>query len=95
MRRIAYFLTAGRSWIYLENSIEVLSVDQMGEDALGHGAAADVAVADEKYFYHYFISPCFAQKCPVLQGFLGLLWYALKLQIVANQSKIEQVVTTC
>jgi len=25
----------------------VLSVDQMGEDALGHGAAADVAVADE------------------------------------------------
>ena len=52
MRRIAYFLTAGRSWIYLENSIEVLSVDQMGEDALGHGAAADVAVADKKYSYH-------------------------------------------
>ena len=40
----------------------------MGENALTHGAAADVAVADEKYFYHSFVSPCFAPKCPVLQG---------------------------
>jgi len=29
----------------------------MGEDALGHGAAADVAVTDEKYFNHSFVSP--------------------------------------
>ena len=28
-------------------------------------------MANEKYFNHYFISPCFAQKCPVLQGFPG------------------------
>ena len=55
----------------------------------------DVAVADEKYFNHSFGSPCFAPKCPVLQGFPGLWWYALKMQIVANQSKIEHVATTC
>ena len=30
----------------------------------------DVAVADEKYFYHCFVSPCFAPECPVLQDFL-------------------------
>lgn len=34
-------------------------MDQMGEDALGHGAAADVAVADEKYFYHCCITSHF------------------------------------
>ena len=70
-------------------------MDQMGEDALGHGAAADVAVADEKYFYHCFVSPCFAPEYPVLQGFPGFVWFALKLQIVANQSRTEHVVTTC
>ena len=31
------------------------------------------AVADEKYFYHCFDLLLFARKCPVLQGFLGLL----------------------
>jgi len=30
-----------------------------------------------------------------LQGFSGVLLNALKLQIVANQSKIEHVATTC
>jgi len=30
-------------------------------------------VADEKYFYHSFVSPCFAPECPVLQGIPGLL----------------------
>ena len=54
-----------------------------------------LAVADEKYFYHYFISPCFAPERPVFQGFPGFVWFALKLQIVANQSKIRQVITTC
>lgn len=33
----------------------------------------DIAVADEEYFNHSFGSPCFAPKCPVLQGFPGLL----------------------
>jgi len=46
------------------------------------------AVADEKYFYHCFISPCFALKRPALLGFSGVLLNALKLQIVANQSRI-------
>ena len=47
-------------------------MNQMGEDALGHGAAADVAVADEKYFYHSFFSlncpemPCFARVSGVI-----------------------------
>ncbi len=44
----------------------------MGEDALGHGAAADVAVADEKYFYHSNCLLLFARKCPVLRDVLGL-----------------------
>ena len=33
----------------------------MGEDALGHGAAADVAVANKKHFnfiLHIFVFPC-------------------------------------
>jgi len=30
-------------------------------------------VADEKYFYHSFVSPYFALKRPVLQGFMGFL----------------------
>lgn len=47
------------------------------------------------YFYHSFVSPCFAPECPVFQGVLGILLNALKLQIVANQSRIEHVVTTC
>ena len=50
------------------------------ENKLRHGAAADIAVADEKYFYH---------------GFL-LVFYslALKMQIVVNQSRIKQVVSS-
>ena len=31
------------------------------------------AAAYEKYSNHCFISPCFAQKCPVLQGFLRFM----------------------
>ena len=30
-------------------------------------------MADEKHFYHYFISPCFAPKYPVLQGISGIM----------------------
>ena len=55
----------------------------------------NIAVADEKYFYHCWVSPSFAPKRPVLQGFPGVLSNTLKLQIVANQSRIEHVVTTC
>lgn len=45
-------------------------MDQMGEDALGHGAAADVAVADEKYFYHCFITSHFLVFLSI-SGFVG------------------------
>ena len=47
MRRVADFLTAGRSGIDLELVVKVELVDQVGEDAFGHGAAADVAVANK------------------------------------------------
>ena len=67
----------------------------MGENALTHGAAADVAVADEEDFYHGFISPCFVPECLVVYEVPGVLLNALKLQIVVNQSRIEQIVTTC
>jgi len=30
-------------------------------------------VADEKYFNHYFISPCFAPECPVMRRISGIL----------------------
>ena len=29
------------------------------------------------------------------EGFLGFFLFVLKLQIVANQNRIEQVITTC
>ena len=47
-------------------------LDEVLEDELGDGGAADIAIADEEDFYHGFVSPCFAPECPVLQGFLGL-----------------------
>ena len=47
------------------------------------------AMADEKHFYHSFVSPYFARECPVLQEFSGFMQFALKLQIVANQSRIK------
>ncbi|MGN9012093.1 hypothetical protein ACTM9M_15610 [Oliverpabstia intestinalis] len=71
---------------------------QMAETIVNTGSLSlrlHLAVADEKYFYHYFISPCFAPERPVFQEFPGFVWFALKLQIVANQSKIRQVITTC
>jgi len=30
------------------------------------------AVADEKYFYHSFVSPCFAPKCLVMWRISGI-----------------------
>ena len=35
--------------------------------------ALQVAVVDEKYFNHSFVSPCFAPEYPVLQGILGFM----------------------
>ena len=32
--------------------VNVTGADHVGEDGLRHGAAADVTVANEKYFYH-------------------------------------------
>jgi hypothetical protein len=57
VRRVADLLTAGRSGVDLELVVEVQLVDQVGEDAFGHGAAADVAVANEKYLNHCIFPP--------------------------------------
>lgn len=45
---------------------------EVGEYALSHGGTADVAMTAEKNFNHSFVSPCFAPKCPVLQGISGI-----------------------
>jgi len=52
-------------------------------------------VADEKYFYHYFISPCFAPECPCLQGISGICEMCDLGGILAKWCKMEHVVTTC
>ena len=71
----------------------------MGEYALSHGGTTDVAMTDEKYFNHSFVSPCFAPEMPCFARISGyfvvVLFFALKCVNVANQSKVEQVVTTC
>jgi len=54
-----------------------------------------IAVADEKYFYHYFISPCFAPECPVLQGISGICEMCVLADILAKYGKMEQVVAGC
>ena len=45
--------------------------------------------------YFSLFSPCFAPECPVLRGISRIFLFVLKLQIVANQNRIEQVITTC
>ena len=54
-------------------------MDQMGEDALGHGAAADVAVADEKNLDFSHISSIFGLFKPFyLSSFFtysGIFWH--------------------
>ena len=88
-----------RCRINLEIGIEVGLADEVGEYALSHGGTADVAMTAEKNFNHSFVSPYFAPECPVLQEFPGyfvVVWiFALKCVNVANQSRIEQVITTC
>ena len=59
MDRITDLLAAGSCGINVELIDEAVSVDQVLENVLRHGAAADVAVADEKYFYHYCITSHF------------------------------------
>ncbi len=53
------------------------------------------AVADEKYFNHSFVSPCFAPECPVLQGISGVCEMCDLAGILAKYGKMEQVVAGC
>ena len=56
----------------------------MLKDVLCHGGATDIAVADEKYFYHSFVSPCFAPECHVLQGISGICEICVLTDILAK-----------
>jgi hypothetical protein len=47
MGRIAYLFPAGRRRINEKIILYMALFDHMGQDALCHGAAADVAVADK------------------------------------------------
>ena len=55
--RIPNLLCTRRCRINLETGIEMGLAGEVGEYALSHGGTADVAVADEEYFYHCFVSP--------------------------------------
>ena len=51
---------------------ETFFVDHILKNKLGHGAAADVAVADEKYSYHIFLTPISSWIFSVFPYFMGL-----------------------
>ena len=57
----------------------------MRHDALGHCAAADVAVADKEYFYHNKFSSWNALICRVLTRFAQ---FAFSVEIVKNVTKM-------
>ena len=59
MDRITDLLAAGSCGINVELIGEVVSVDQVLENVLRHGAAADIAVAYKKYVYHSCKTPLF------------------------------------
>ena len=48
------------------------------------GTFQDTAVANEKYFNHSFVSPCFAPECPVLQGISGICEMCVLADILAK-----------
>ena len=49
---VADLLRAGGTGVDVELIGEVLFVDKVLENELRHGGTADIAVANEKYFYH-------------------------------------------
>jgi len=55
--RIADLLPAGGRGVDVEIAGKSGLIYHVLKNKLSHGAAADIAVADEKYFYHIRISP--------------------------------------
>ena len=49
-------------------------------------------MADEKYFYHVFVSPCFSPECPVLQG---ILWIRVVCSEITDCGESEQNPASC
>lgn len=76
MNRITDLLAAGSCGINVELIGEVVSVDQILENVLRHGTAADVAVADKEHFYHCCITSHFLVFL-VISGFVSLCKFLL------------------
>ena len=87
VRRIPNLLCTRRCRINLETGIEMGLAVEVGEYALSHGGTTDVAVADEKYFYHLFISPfksCISSQMPNIAGFFGIFLFLCFRGIFSN-----------
>jgi hypothetical protein len=81
-------LRAGGSGSNLEVIGEIYVGYQFFHNKFCHGGTTNVAVADEKYFYHSFDLLLFALKCPVLRGISGIIVKCSEMMNVANQSRI-------
>ena len=69
MRRAADFIVVSGGGSDCDLVCYIFLVDKMCHDALAHGAAADVAVADEKYLNHNLFLSQNARKRRVLARF--------------------------
>ena len=74
----------------------MLLVDEVSHDRLGHGAAADVAVANHEHFYlvwHKISFPFKSSQTIDFTGFVGfLLFYQLAVSSHKNASFLGSVV---
>ena len=85
--RIADFLPARRSRCDFKLIRYAAFCNHIPEDELGHGGATDIAVADEKYFYHILITPfllCISSQMPNIAGFFGIFLFLCFRCIFSN-----------
>ena len=95
MDRITDLLAAGSCGINVELIGEVVSVDQILENVLRHGTAADVAVANEKYLNHYIFPPEIASFYPILLTLLNFFKSYSFSENCSKSGKIRQFETKC
>ena len=67
---IADLLPAGGRRVDTKEVGETLLANEVGEDGLGHGGSADVAVANEEYFYHQFFISFYLGFSLIYLGFM-------------------------
>ena len=60
--RVAVLLVARAGGIYVKAFLKSALLDHIAEQSLGKRRTADIAVADEKYFYHCYDTPICAMK---------------------------------